>query len=541
MATLIAPLVSGIVGGGSGTAEFYRRGTSTPVVVYSDAEASAPVGKTVTLDANGGYELYADESVFVRVRSSLGVVVREFTVVHSDAAVDVESVAFTGTLASGSQGAGGRVDLQTLLDRWLASAGTLDFEVLRTGHSTSETLTEAFDNVLSSNAPLFNVRTYGAVGDGVTSDDAAFVACYNAAVAFGGGIIFLPGGNYFLGSAFAITSQKISMLGVGAQASIITSGISAGVAITINAGASTFSGISIRDLQITNSIGGANVTPLQIVSTPGVLLQDVMIKQFGLAVDIRSKVMLQHCDFTVPASATVGDYVVTFTSTAAGSVVVGGTFTQNRLTNTGCISLAGASIAVLGAKLDASAITPGAGFGIDVTAAGCKVVGCDFATGVAASYGLRVNANVPFYEDQNTFSGSGRQCFLANAILAATQIHRGSRVGRYRSVLLTANTTAAPDAEYEINDYISNGGGWALTIDVTGANLAANGCRMIIRYEQTLGAGGGIVGVVAGNRKSFLKGRVSGSSGTFIVWELVYIGDPFTGAWFQVGASEAFP
>ena len=402
----------------------------------------------------------------------------------------MQSASFTGTLASGSQGLGGRVDARTMQTTSISSAGAPDYKVRRSGSSVDESLVDALDNVLISNNPFFDVRTYGAVGDGLTDDYVAFVDCYNAAVAFGGGIIFVPSGNYLLGSAFSVTSQKISIMGAGAQASIITSSIAAGVAITINAGASTFSGTTIQDLQITNVVSGANVTPLQIVSTPGTVLRNVMIKNHGLPVDIRSKTTLIGCDFTVPNSATAGTYVASFTSTAAGSVILGGTFTMSDATNTGCLNLAGANIVVDGAKLVASAITPGAGYGINVTAAGCKVVGCDlFVTGVAASYGIRVNADVSFYEDKNTFSGSGRQCFLATAILATTQIHRGSRIGRYRTVTLTAATTVVPDAEYEFNDYVGSAG-WALTIDVTGANLAANGCRMVIRYNQTLGAGG---------------------------------------------------
>lgn len=545
MATLIAPLVSGIVGGGSGTAEFYRRGTTTPVIVYADADASAAVGKTVTLDANGGYELYADESVFVRVRSSLGVVVREFTVVHADAAVDVESTSFTGTLPSGSQGAGGRVDLQTVLDRWRTSAGTLDFEILRTGHTTAESLTEAFDNVSSSNAPLFNVRTYGAVGDGTTDDYAAFVLCRDAAVAFGGGIIFVPGGNYLLSSAFAITSQKVSMLGVGAQASIITSGLSAGVAITINAGASTFSGISIRDLQITNAIGGANVTPLQIVSTPGVLLQDVMIKQHALAVDIRSRVFLHHCDFTVPSSATAGDYVLALTSNAADSVILGGTFTNSKVANTGGIHVSVANVLIQGAKVDISALT-GAGYGIEIdTASGTRVLGCDLITGVAATYGIRVNADVSLVESHNIWSGSGGVIFLATALLKGTQVRRGSREERYKvlTTIAAMPATLTVDTDYEINEVTCTASG-ALTIGTaTPANVVHNGMRLLLRIINTSGGNVTFTYTSGVNLKftidaaSTLTAAATLATAVTRNVELMYTGTPATGQWFVVAVS----
>lgn len=548
MATLITPLVSGIAGAGSGTAEFYRRGTTTAVTVYSDPDALFPVGRTVDLDENGGWTgddgsaLYAAESVFVRVRSSLGLVVREFVMVVDDVSVDVQSASFTGLLPSGSQGAGGVVDERTVLDRWVSSGGALDWKIRRAGVNSDETLIQAFSNVAATNAPFFNVRSYGAVGDGIADDYQAFVDARTAAEAFGGGIIFAPAGTYLLSRAFSITSQRISLKGAGAAATIITSTLSAGVAITVNAGASTFSGISVEDLTITNSVSGANATPLQIVSTPGVLLRNVFVKQFGLALDIRDRVVLQNCDVTVPASATAGDYCVKFTSAAADSVVLGGKFTMSHLTNTGGISVAGANIAITGAKVDCSALTPGASYGIDVTAAGCKVQGCTLVTGVAASYGLRVNADVTFYEANNTFSGSGRQCFLASAISTTTQIQRLSRRGRYKSLGSGSSTaTLTLDGEYDLHEYTtSSGAGGTLTIAVTAANLNCTGDRMLLKIIDDGGSVSAINGSGAGNREFHPKTHTLALNDR-VIYEFVFIGDPNTGKWYQVGAVEVWP
>ena len=52
----------------------------------------------------------------------------------------------------------------------------------------------------------FNVRNYGAVGDGATDDTAAFQAALNAAAAAGGGIVFAPRGNYRLNKPIYIDS-----------------------------------------------------------------------------------------------------------------------------------------------------------------------------------------------------------------------------------------------------------------------------------------------------------------------------------------------
>lgn len=67
----------------------------------------------------------------------------------------------------------------------------------------------------------FNVLDFGAVGDGTTNDTAAIQACIDAAVAAGGGAVFLPTGTYKITSAISVISPKISIYGEGADATVI--------------------------------------------------------------------------------------------------------------------------------------------------------------------------------------------------------------------------------------------------------------------------------------------------------------------------------
>jgi hypothetical protein len=67
----------------------------------------------------------------------------------------------------------------------------------------------------------FNVLDFGAVGDGTTNDTAAIQACVNAAAANQGGAIFLPAGTYKITSAIEVASNKISIYGEGADATVI--------------------------------------------------------------------------------------------------------------------------------------------------------------------------------------------------------------------------------------------------------------------------------------------------------------------------------
>lgn len=68
--------------------------------------------------------------------------------------------------------------------------------------------------------PWADVRAHGAVGDGVTNDTAAIQAAINA-VASPGGIVFFPPGTYLATALTYPTLKAISLVGAGAQASII--------------------------------------------------------------------------------------------------------------------------------------------------------------------------------------------------------------------------------------------------------------------------------------------------------------------------------
>src|SRR5579883_2536882 len=46
--------------------------------------------------------------------------------------------------------------------------------------------------IVDAGGQVFNVKAYGAKGDGVTDDTPAFLTAFNAAVAAGGGTIYVP-------------------------------------------------------------------------------------------------------------------------------------------------------------------------------------------------------------------------------------------------------------------------------------------------------------------------------------------------------------
>ena len=69
----------------------------------------------------------------------------------------------------------------------------------------------------------YDVRDYGATGDGVTDDAAAIQTAIGAAEAVGGGRVFMPTGTYYLSEALTIPNF-VSLIGVGQSSAVVVDG-----------------------------------------------------------------------------------------------------------------------------------------------------------------------------------------------------------------------------------------------------------------------------------------------------------------------------
>lgn len=223
---LIDALAAGIRGAEGGTASLYLRGTASHASYYEDFEASQILdGTSVALDVNGSVVAYVAVLVDVKVYDSGGVLVREFVAGSEDAAVEVISPSFTGVdYTSGASGAQKPTTLASVLDAWVSSAGATDWKVLLNGSPTN--LSAAFATT------FFNVKNFGAVGNGVADDGSAISAAQAAAVAVGGGTVFFPPGTYRVTSAITL-GANVTWLGSGGQSSklAIDSAVSAGLLV----------------------------------------------------------------------------------------------------------------------------------------------------------------------------------------------------------------------------------------------------------------------------------------------------------------------
>lgn len=72
-----------------------------------------------------------------------------------------------------------------------------------------------------SSAVYFNVKDYGALGNGVADDTTAINAALAACVAAGGGRVYFPKGRYLVSSTIAITTSNVYLVGDGMYLSTI--------------------------------------------------------------------------------------------------------------------------------------------------------------------------------------------------------------------------------------------------------------------------------------------------------------------------------
>ena len=120
-------------------------------------------------------------------------------------------------------------------------------------------ITNTANLIAIADLPFLNVMDYGAIGDGVTDDTAAFNAA-RAALPAAGGIVYAPAGNYLISSALTAYAAKQGFQGAGQNATKLTYSASSGYCLTFGdaSSASYIYGMSARDFQILLTNNGGN-------------------------------------------------------------------------------------------------------------------------------------------------------------------------------------------------------------------------------------------------------------------------------------------
>lgn len=216
-----------------GTLTTYVTGTSTPSTTWQDIGLTTTNTNPITLDSRGECILFLDSAVTYR-----------FVLKNAGGVVQWTQDGISGTIA-GSSITSLLADLASTSDPSKGSA-LVGFKQVGTGAVGRTVYSKLQESV--------SVKDFGAVGDGVTDDIAAF----NAAIAyFGGtgGVIKVPKGQYKLTSMLTLTTG-ISLIGEGQFSGISAShegvssllGVHTGAAIVSLRGAysCTVSNISIE-------------------------------------------------------------------------------------------------------------------------------------------------------------------------------------------------------------------------------------------------------------------------------------------------------
>jgi hypothetical protein len=166
----------------------YAAGTTTPLVTYTDEGGTTPNSNPVILDSRGEAAIW------------LGVASYKLKLTTS---TDVEIWTVDNIISANSE----------VLADLAASGGSALVGFLQSGTGAVAT------TVQTKLRETVSVKDFGAVGDGVTNDKAAFVAA-NAS----GKNIYVPPGDYFVGDGFSITSSGVIWFGAGKDSHITSTG-----------------------------------------------------------------------------------------------------------------------------------------------------------------------------------------------------------------------------------------------------------------------------------------------------------------------------
>lgn len=214
----------------------------------------------------------------------------------------------------------------------------------------------------------FDVRTYGAIGDGETDDTAAIQAAIDACATAGGGVVVIPPGTYSLTAraslfdagvwAALFIPSAVLIQGAGPQATILSLDDDGDhdCSVTLNAHANVAgadSGIILRDFSVTDAAGADHLHQgINFLRATDCYVDNVYIdgiqssgpETFALEFALCANMHASNCiaDGCVSGFSADGSLNVTWTDCIARACSVNG-FTHNgceRLRHIGCQSYA---------------------------------------------------------------------------------------------------------------------------------------------------------------------------------------------------------
>jgi len=330
----------------------------------------------------------------------------------------------------------------------------------------------------SSATRLYNVKDYGATGDGLTNDTTAIQAAFTAAqtmatTAPGGVSIYFPGGRYLITSALTIVANQISIYGDG-PASMIYFGDATTNGIVVGDGTTSCSNITVRNLLFFNNLTRTAGSALLLRKCLGLYVSAV---SFGSQF---TSIYLENCTkavvfgFIILETATNGTAIAVTGTSSADTEIASGVVTNisYTATNNGIVvnhaSTLAISNVVFGRFLYGIRLLPGAGNTVNnVTVAQCTINEC----GTGAS--LELSSADPLVRILNTLFQS---CTFASNGVGIAQVKGGSGLARGVAVDACAVLSSLNQGVY-FNDPTCN------EVQVTNNQIAGNGVTTANTYD----------------------------------------------------------
>lgn len=128
-------------------------------------------------------------------------------------------------------------------------------------------------------ADLVSVKDFGALGDGVTDDSAAFNDCFDS-IGDEGGTVIIPAGQYMFESQVTIdwTDKLGNLVVLGYGAELFTDG---GISALQIVGHSTPHGVTLMGLKVNHRGNGEATAGFELVSTDHCVLRDCTVEVHG--------------------------------------------------------------------------------------------------------------------------------------------------------------------------------------------------------------------------------------------------------------------
>lgn len=474
------------VAAASGTVSLYQPGTLVAVTAYSDDALTQPVTQPVSLDANGKtlLPLYVSAPVRAIIRAQSGATLYDITRLDGQRAEIV-------SLVNSSFPASPTVD--AALTAVGGSFGGTNGLFLATGAGAVQ---RSFQSAMSD--VFFNVKNYGAVGNGIADDTSAVQNAITAAAAVGGGTVFLPPGTYLINAALTIASSpaSVSVVGSSRGVSIVKTSSTTANAFTVT----SVGVVSFRQFTIAaaTSSSGSGIS----VATGGNLVVDTVAIS-GFANGIATTASALYAQNALVNGSTAG---LAQTGASSTSTVIGGQYTSGSGSG---ITVSGLNTAlqIVGATVGGSSIAIDLGSGASMYAYGVINSGGSLVVG----YRANAAAGAIFHQGCNWGDGGVTD----------------SRTGAPVNYSLSTNTAVTPLPNQ--TDVVRIVATAAITVTVNAPANMGFGRRWTLICSNTSGAG--VTWTFAASFK--LSAAVSPATGNRV--SLLLEQDAVTGNVYEVG------